>query len=825
MNESKNKFTFKIVFSYFILAVLAAVVGYFIYSEIKTYVSTETASENDQKLLKTNALLTNLHKAESLSKLSSQSNTKADFEAYKLKIDSVHSEIETLKKLTKSDFQKGLLDSLQVLLSQKVANNKALGDLKSKSNESRYIDKALKEFEKIEESIGKFSAENLFPNFEKLSPNLQKNLRAYAALLSKNVPVNPDGSTNVKYIDSILDVSKNMLQEAKLKDFQSQRSLAEKEIEVSRSDLELSQQLQNIIAAFEQEVMTTTFENNLKKQAALKKTTRIAGFSALLGFVIVGLFSFLITRDYWKVQTYRLKLEKEKKYSESLLKSREQLISTVSHDLRTPLNTITGYTELMEGTELSQKQERYLSNVKSASGYVGNLVNDLLDFSKLEGGKLNIEEIPFVPANLLQETAESIQAIHKNKNLQLFLEIDAELKNTFIGDPFRIRQVLTNLIGNAFKFTEEGHIKIKASAHKGKLKMQNFNVQITDTGIGIAKEKQHLIFNEFTQADSTTEKKFGGYGLGLTISKKLTELLGGKLDLESALEKGSTFTMQIPLALTSKKQHLEKATSYLTPKLKILIIDDDTALLGMLAELAESLGMTANTFTNFLQVEKDSHLGYDLVLTDIQMPQITGFEVLEKLKSGTYKHYKNQPIIAMTGRRDLDSEAYMSIGFDQVLQKPFTKKELIAMLKLLGFETEKDVPKTTAIEPTVVFSNQPENYSLDIIHSFLGTNEDAVFDVLKTFLRDTKTNLVLLDEGVHTIDYDQINQVAHRMLPMFRQLKATAIVPTLERLEVAKPQVMNKGKLLDALFFINRKVSVLTNEMEDNFAISPSYSD
>ncbi len=824
MNKSKNKFTLKIVFSYFILAVLAAVVGYFIYSEIKTYVSTETASENDQKLLKTNTLLTSLYKAESLSKLSTQRNTKADFEAYKFKIDSVQNEIETLKKLTKSDFQKGLLDSLQILLSQKVANNKALGELKVKNYESRYIDKALKEFEKIEESIGKFSAENLFPNFEKLSPNLQKNLRAYAALLSKNTPVNPDGSTNVKYIDSILEVSKNMLQEAKLKDFQSQRSLAQKEIEVSRSDLELSQQLQNIIAAFEQEVMTKTLENNLKKQAALRKSTRIAGFSALLGFVIVGLFSFLITRDYWKVQTYRLKLEKEKKYSESLLKSREQLISTVSHDLRTPLNTITGYTELMEGTELSQKQIRYLSNVKSASDYVGNLVNDLLDFSKLEGGKLNIEKIPFIPANLIQDTAESIQAIHKNKNLQLFLEIDAQLHNTFEGDPFRIRQVLTNLIGNAFKFTDTGHIKIKASANKGKQKTQNFIVEIEDTGVGIAKEKQLLVFNEFTQADSTTEKKFGGYGLGLTISKKLTELLGGKLDLESALEKGSTFTLQVPLALAIKQQ-IDTTPRYLNPKLKILIIDDDTALLGMLAELSESMGMTSNTFTNFLQVPKDSHLGYDLVLTDIQMPQITGFEVLEKLKSGNYKHYKNQPIIAMTGRRDLDSEAYMGIGFDQVLQKPFAKKELIAMLKLLGFQTEKDVPKTTAIEPTVVVSNQPENYSLDIIHSFLGTNEDAVFDVLNTFLRDTKTNLVLLDEGVHTIDYDQINQVAHRMLPMFRQLKATAIVPTLERLEAAKPQLMNKGKLLDALFFINRKVTVLTNEMKGNLTISPSYSD
>ena len=823
--KSKNKFTLKIVFSYLILALLTAVVGYFIYSEIKTYISTETASENDEKLLKTNILLTNLYEAESLSKLSAQRNTKADFEAYKLKIDSVHTEIEVLKKLTQSDFQKGLLDSLQILLTQKVANNKALGDLKSKNNESRYIDKALKEFEKIEESIGKFSAENLFPNFDQLSPGLQKNLREYAALLSNNAPVNADGSTNVKYIDSILNVSKNMLQEAKLKDFKSQRSLAQKEIEVSRNDLELSQQLQNIIAAFEQEVMAKTYGNNLKKQAALRRATRIAGFSAVLGFLIVGLFSFLITRDYWKVQTYRLKLEKEKKFSESLLKSREQLISTVSHDLRTPLNTITGYTELMEGTDLSQKQERYLGNVKSASDYVGNLINDLLDFSKLEGGKLNIEKIPFIPANLIEETAESLQAIHKDKKLKLFLDIDADLQKTYLGDPFRIRQVITNLIGNAFKFTEEGHIKITALSKNAAGKTRNLQIKINDTGIGIAKEKQHLIFNEFTQAETHTEKKFGGYGLGLTISKKLTELLGGNLRLESTLNKGSTFTLQIPLTVSSRKQQIDVDNSYLAPKLKLLIIDDDTALLGMLTELAESMGMTANAFTNFLQVEKDSHLGYDLVITDIQMPQITGFEVLEKLKSGDYTHYKGQPIIAMTGRRDLDSEAYMRIGFDQVLQKPFSKKELLAMLKILGFEAKKEEANTSISDINLASAQLPENYNLDIIHSFLGTNEDAVFEVLQTFLRDTKTNLSLLEEGINTIDYDQINQVSHRMLPMFRQLKVAAVVPTLERLEIAKPSTMNKGKLFDALSLIKRKVQIVTSEMESRLAISPSHSD
>jgi len=821
-DKSKNQFTLKIVTSYLVLALLTAAVGFFVYTEVKSYVSTETADTNDEKLLRTSSLITNIYEAESLSKLALQNNNQISFDAYVLKIDSVQIEIDTLKKLMLGNQQKDLLDSLQTLLKQKVANNNELRGKRVKNTSNNSLDKALKEFEKIEESYGKFSAENLFPNFNRLSLKEQQSRRQLAALISKNAPKNGDGTANAAYVDSILSASKAMLTKAKLADSRSQRSLAQKEIEMNRNDLELSQQLQNIIAAFEQEVMTSSYNNSLVKRETLRRTTRIAGLAALLGFFIVGVFSFLLTRDYWKVQTYRVRLEKEKKFSESLLKSREQLISTVSHDLRTPLNTISGYSELLESTELSKKQTGYIKNVKSASEYVGNLVNDLLDFSKLEAGKLNMEKVPFIPAHLIQETAENLQAIHTDKRLRLILDIAPELEQTVLGDPFRIRQILTNLIGNAFKFTEEGHIKVSAKAEKGKGNGILAKIQVSDTGIGIAKEKQYLIFKEFTQADSNTDKKFGGHGLGLTISKKLAELLKGTLTLDSKLGAGSTFNLQLPLEITKKVQTKDKEMPYMAPKLRMLIIDDDTALLHMLRELAESMGITANTFTNFLSIEEDSHLAYDIVLTDIQMPQVTGFEVLKKLQSGTYEHYKDQPIIAMTGRRDLDPEAYISVGFSQVLQKPFTKGELIATLKLMGIATEKPSKK----EESKVTDTKPKStlYSLDIIHSFLGENEDAIYEVLQTFLRDTATNMKLLEDTVGAKDYTQINHVAHRMLPMFRQLKSTPCVSILEKLEVITPETMDEGTLTNALQELKTHVWALVSALEERLATSPNYS-
>jgi signal transduction histidine kinase/CheY-like chemotaxis protein len=824
MNKKpKNKFTIKIIFSYLVLAFLAAVSGYFIYSEIRTYTSSETAVENDTKLLKAGAFLTELYEAESLSKLALRTKTQKNFTAYRQKIDSVFLQIEGLKALTQNENQKKLLDSVQALLHQKVANSSDILSLKVNANPNSSIDEALKEFKKMEASYGKLTIENFEKNPERLTPYKRKVLNDWVDYLNANIPADSVSAPDAKTIDSIIEASKSLLAQAKINNTKTQRSLTEKEISLSRNDLELSKQLQTIISAFEQEILVNSYNDSLKKRAALKRSIRLAGFAALLGLLIVSVFAFLINRDFWKIQTYRDKLEKEKKYSESLLKSREQLISTVSHDLRTPLNTITGYSDLLENTELDSKQLGYVKNVKSASGYVGKLVTDLLDFSKLDAGKLKIEKVPFVAAHLIQETAENIEEIHRDKKLKLQLEIGPELQKTVLGDPFRIRQILSNLIGNAFKFTEEGTVKIVAHGKVGKGQAIQLKIRVEDTGIGIAKEKQELIFKEFTQAETDTEKKFGGYGLGLTISKKLAELLDGSLELQSKEGTGSSFTLKLPLKLsvTTIKSE-EKEAPYMAKKLRLLIIDDDTSLLQMLKELAESMGIVAHTYPNFLKVEHDSHLDYDLVLTDIQMPQITGFEVLNKLKSGNYKHYRTQPIIAMTGRRDLEPEAYTSIGFSQVLQKPFSKGELVAALKLLGLTTvttEQEESKNRRV------NHESDIYNLDIIHSFLGTNEDAIYDVLQTFLRDTKTNMSLLEDGLKIEDYDHINQVAHRMLPMFRQLKVDRCIPILETLELAKKGNLDSNALDNLYAKLKQNVALLIAALATRLTTSPSYSD
>ncbi|MEZ4969380.1 MAG: ATP-binding protein [Flavobacteriaceae bacterium] len=823
MNRTKNKFTFKIMFSYLMLGVLTLVVAYFIYTEIKVFVSTDTGTENDAKLLKTGSLLTELYEAESLSKLALQKKTPKSFTVYAQKIDSIFITIDSLKLLTVNDYQKKMLDSVQGLLKKKVFNSNELLRLKRKSEADNSIDNALKEFSKIEESLGKITPESLNPNYLDLPPDAQNTIKKWAEFLSKNVPKDTSAIPVSQQVDSVLTVSKTLLAEAKQSSTKALRSVAQKELQLNRADLEISQQLRSIISAFEQEVITKSYNDNLKKQTALKRSLRVAGFASLLGIAIVGLFTFLITKDYWKVQLYRQQLEKEKKFSESLLKSREQLIATVSHDLRTPLNAITGYSELMENTGLSGKQVSYIKNVKSASKYVDSLVNDLLDFSKLEAGKIKMEQTAFILSDLIRETAENLKEINLKKPIDLQIKIDSQLDNTVLGDPFRIRQILTNLIGNAYKFTHEGFIKVNAKVVREANGNYHTLIQVTDSGIGIKKEKQEHIFKEFAQAEEHTDKKYGGYGLGLTISKKLTELLGGKISLRSQENKGSTFSIEIPLKISKKPWHSNKKIE-IGPQvgLSLLIIDDDPAMLKLLKEVCLHLGLFAHTFTNFHEVLKTATLQYDVVLTDIQMPNITGFEVLNKLQNNSYSHYAGQPIVAMTGRKDLKREQYIEVGFSDILQKPFTKEMFLKVLANLFPQVLPERPQSRTNTEMASGSNL---FHLGVISSFLGEDKEGIAEVLETFIADTESNMKKLKVAVDDLDIENVNAVSHRMLPMFRQLNNQETIPILEQMEVLEIGQWEPKILKQAYRDLQNKSTVLILAIKAYLSTSPNYSD
>lgn len=796
MGGFNTRFTQKITISYLLLAILVVIASFYVYAEISDYLSTETTTENDIKLLKTNSFVSQLYEAESLSELALQTRSKKNFDAYNQHIEAVYKDINELRTLSTNEQQRILLDSLQLLLEKKVRNTAALRKLKTQDQTSAAINIALKEFDQMEANLGIITAERLAPNLDELPLKAQEAIKKVAKYLNNNIPPNEANEERAKRTDSVLNVSRMLLLEVQEENILNLQALTKQERTVNRTDLELSHQLRQILASFEREILINTVNDTIKKETALKRSIRLASGAAILGFLVVGFFIFILNRDFWKANLYRQNLEKEKRFTDVLLKSRERLIRTVSHDVRTPLSAITGYTLLLEDSVITKEQKKYLSNIKSATNYMNNLVNDLLDFSQLEAEKMKPEKITFNLYDLLTETAQHIATAKANEKISLVLEIDDFLKRPIINDPVRIRQIIANLIGNAFKFTEIGEIKVKASLIDTSKSDEQVQICIADTGIGISKEQQAIIFHEFEQASNHLTKKQSGYGLGLAIAKKLTLLLNGTLTLESELEKGSVFTLRFPIIFgqEEKKDVVLESSLLLQKPSRILIIDDDTAFLHLLGEIISRENITPILFSDFNLIPKtEADLSYDLVLTDIEMPNTSGFDVVSQLLAGDYSHYKNQPIIAMTGRKDLKKELFTSRGFLTVIRKPFSKIEL---LQHIGASNNGNISDVHNLSKNLEEGNL---YRLNVLQSFLGDDSLAIREILETFRKDTTKNSQFLRTAVTTKNTTEISSIAHRMLPMFRQLQIQRAIPILEKFEKI-PIDYNNWKKLKADF-------------------------
>ncbi len=800
-SKSKKGFTLKIILSYAVLGILATLAAFFIYNEFKSYASTTNQDDSNQKLLKTNRLLTQLYDAENLSKLALQTKNPKDLQSYAQKVDSITQFIDSLKPLAKTNYgdQKSKLNSVQELLKQKVFNNAELRNLKVKNENKTSLDSVLKAFHEMEVDMGRITPKTFAPNFDKLPAKTQEYIKEYVAILNKNIP-NADGNTDAKNIDSILEVSKAILSKVKTQTASAEQTVLQKELEIYRTDLELSQKMRSILSDFELEIAQNTYLDNLQQEQALKKSYRLAVGAVILGLITVILFTLMISKDYWKVQEYRKRLEKAKKYSESLLKSREQLITTVSHDLRTPLNTIIGYSDLIGQNGLDTKQLNYLKKIKSSSAYVENLVNDLLDYSKLEAGKIQLDKVPFALSQLIEETTVDFEEIQSKKGVSLQLEIANDLKTPISNDPFRIRQILSNLVGNAFKFTNTGYVKVSAVVEE-KNETKWVRIDVEDTGIGIPTEKQEAIFQEFTQAEESSQKAPIGYGLGLTISRKLTELLDGTLSLTSEVNNGSVFTVHIPVEFSNIKKY-ENVFVPQAQELSVLVIDDDENILGLIAEVCKINHIKTTTFANFDDFDLSGIYSFDAVLTDIQMPNTDGFTVLKALKRVGFE----KPVSAMTGQQIYDKTPFFEAGFSNVLQKPFTANALLKVLKSIEqVNAAYQIPDTDS-----------SLFTIRNISPFLDDFE-SIQEVLHVFWDNSSKNMGFLLSAVGDKDYSDIRAISHKMLPMFRQLEVQKAIDLLETLESISDEIKGE-QVFEIVSELKIELSLLEIEIQDYLA-------
>ena len=782
MKSSNRKITIKVIFGYIALGILAAISVGLVFSELGNFTATQTDDLKERhKLIKISGLVADIYENESLAKAALQLNTQEKYSAYISQNDTLISTIDTLMVLVNNTYQKALLDSVKVIFVKKQEDLYQLRRLKDNSNSEKYIEQTIAKLKSIDPILGKFTLEDYVENPSTADPKTREIMERVVKSLNELTAKDSIKKVDQKKIDSIVTTSRDMLNKTQ-KEFAAQRqSLMIKERELIENDLTTSRQLRNLLRTLERDMTTSSQSLIEQRQKILDRSTTIISLAAVVSFILVIIFSIVILSDFWKSQEYRDELEKSNAYTNSLLKSREQLINMVSHDLKSPLSTISGYSELLHKTAQNSKEENYLDHIKNASNYMTQLVDDLLEFSKLEDGQITIEMVPFCLNDIVKETSANIKAVYDQKPIQLLLELDPALDIAIASDPFRINQILYNLIGNAYKFTDKGNITVSTKLET-KNRTYSAVIQVSDTGIGISKEKQQDIFNAFTQISQNNRSKDSGFGLGLAISKKLVSLLKGQLNLQSSPGKGSTFEVSFPVKLSG--QPLEELTP--TPsnshfKLNVIIVDDDVSLRQLLVDVLGQYDVSTSTFEDAkAALSALDDLPYDLIITDIQLPKMNGFHFMETVKK--MPSYQQQPIIAMTGRTDIDTEEYLNSGFSKVVYKPFKTHIWLDILTELFPDRISQVKKEETNKHTFYHS---EYFDTTSIAGFLNYDEEALKSLLELFLNDTKKHITELKTAQQQNDIETIKHLSHQMLTMFKQLNATSVVPILEVFEHA----------------------------------------
>lgn len=389
--------------------------------------------------------------------------------------------------------------------------------------------------------------------------------------------------------------------------------------------------------------------------------------------------------------------------------AKSEFMANMSHELRTPMNGIIGFTDLVLTTDLQKSQRDYLSNVKKSAYGLLDIINDILDFSKIEAGKLFIDNTPIRLDELIEETVDILTVKAFEKNLEMICHIDPSLPSQFNGDPVRIRQVLVNLLGNAIKFTQEGEILVSVMPAgeiylKDKNKFLDIEISVKDTGIGITKEKIGKIFESFTQADSSTTRKFGGTGLGLTISKSLAELMNGNLTVKSEAGRGSTFTLHVPLEVLNQQPQI--STEYKPPLRKVLVIDDNATNRWLMEEIFRYFDINCEVASGakeaFMKLDriKRNNEPLDLIITDHHMPEMDGLTLSKEIKKQLPAEKGAHILMLSSLEKNIYQHEADEIGIYKMLTKPVKMYELYSVLCSM-FIASKPEEKTVTITPSI----------------------------------------------------------------------------------------------------------------------------
>lgn len=788
----------KIAFGYILLiCLLFGAIGY-IHQQM-TLLTTPTGLEEtiSNRRKTTHQIVTQLYEAEIIGQ-TLRIGRLNEYPKYKRAMKEASALIDSLQQLLTDTLQQMRLDTVRSLLRNKEQNMVlVLEAMKQSPTDELYrqqLDSLIMQQDSILSSTHVRRRAVTHRNSYTIHHKPKKFFRRLADVFSPGKPdsTQVDNIIQEEYTDTIdeaynpVDTIATMLTSIQHKVFQTRQEsmrtldarINQLRIAGGRVSQRVNQLLDNI-EDDEQKAMEVRIahEQDIRQQAAWTMAT-----IAILAVLLVLIFFTIIWRDITRSNHYRKKLEKAKLYAENLLVAREKLMLTITHDIKAPAGSIIGYIDLLIRLVQDRRQQFYLHNMKSSANHLLDLITSLLDYHRLEAGKMDIHPVTFNPHELFESIYTSFLPGAEKKQLTLNFEENIPRTLNLEGDPFRIRQIAENLISNALKFTSQGSITIQVDYEQNR-----FTFRVEDTGCGMSIQEQQRVFQAFTRLQSAQGQE--GFGLGLSITKKLVELLNGEITIESAPGKGSMFQVVLFLPKVTKAPITQVETlSDDKKQWRILLIDDDRIQLNLTEVMIYDLFNHAQhnippVIKCCTQPEELFKLiaseTFDIVFTDIQMPAMNGFELLQKLRSLDVPQAKNIPAIAITARSDMDETDFCTQGFAGCLHKPFNQTEL---LKIFKTHMQEDW-KGNTVQTDSKLSDTECTYNFSPLTAFSGDDPAAAHEILETFIGESTKNYERMKQALSNKDMADLCNVAHKMLPTFTMIEARKAIPALQWLE------------------------------------------
>ncbi|HEY4789366.1 MAG TPA: ATP-binding protein [Bacteroidales bacterium] len=582
---------------------------------------------------------------------------------------------------------------------------------------------------------------------------------------------------NAKIAQQIVDIEKiNRNKKIQIKN---------KEIQLAKTNNEITSMLYSIIEQIENIELKKIKHKAIVANYMANRTYRLLTIFSIAVTMLTLLVLFIIARYVRKAHAYQKALEQSKAEAENLARAKELFMANVSHEIRTPLNAMTGFLEQTLNEPLQHELREKLTIVKSSSDHLVRIISDILDFSKLQSNKMNLEQVPFSINAVLQEMYVLFENSAEQSNNQLIYEKPKDEIPVVAGDSHRLRQILYNLLSNAVKFTSNGKIKLWAEVLSSSNQKLRISINVEDTGIGIPEEKLNKIFDDFSQSGPEITRKYGGTGLGLSIVKKLVELHHGSVQVKSTVNKGSLFTCNLEYELGDPDK-MEQAVNHelIIPhevkNLNVLLVDDEEYNRKLMQAILKKWNVNATEAVNGLDaIELIKSQRIDLVLMDSRMPVLDGVKATTFIRNNLDYSRANIPIIIVSAAvYEADMERYRSSGANEVLEKPFTEQNLLKTILSVLKSTSSVLNNS---REDLIDSNSEPNFNE--LYRLIGNDKKFIREMLLKFIETTTNGLQSMKENLQAGNVLQIKELAHKLSSPCRHLNALKLLNFLKEIE------------------------------------------